>query len=669
MEQNKAVKEFIAESEELIDKIFKDIDEIDTARKTGKPNPDTINDLFRSAHSLKGISSMFGFKEITEASHKMEDLLDKVRLSKVAITDTLIKTLYSAGDTLRTMISSDTFGKGVDIEPLLQQLKDAESTKQEEPKDAIFGDLLLTKDILSVLTEYEESRLKENIKDKNNLFKIDAAFSLLSFDKELADLTNQIKSFGEIITTLPSTTEAKEGEIKFDILLGTTAPEEQVASSLDFKNIKIQNIRKHAAAAQAGEKGQGVEPAAAKGVMDESSSIKGIAQTVRVDIAKLDYIMNILGELVLSKTNLVKISESIRQSMGFTGIAVDLAKTIKELERKLKELQLGVLEIRMIPLSQLFDKLTRTATRIAKGLNKEIELEFYGADTELDKLITEELTDPMMHIIRNSIDHGIESAEERMVAAKPAKGKITIRAYQKGNHVLIEIEDDGRGISLAAVQKKALEKGLIQPSARPSKDELFNMLFLPGFSTKSDVSEISGRGVGLDVVKTNLRAISGMIDIDTEEGKWSRFTLTLPVTLAIIQALLIESDGKQYAVPLNSINESLTIPSNEIRIVENKEVIKLRDTVLPVVRLSKLFNFNRGSGNGTGSYYVVVVGSGERWIGILADKFVGQQDVVIKPLGKLLKGVKGIAGAADIGSGEIVLVLDVSVFIEEAVRG
>ena len=667
MEQNKATKEFIAESEELIDKIFKDINEIDTARKTGKPNPDTINDLFRSAHSLKGISSMFGFREITETSHKMEDLLDKVRLSKIPISDILIKALYASGDTLRTMISSEAFGKGMDIEPLLTQLKEAELAKQEDKKESLFSELTLNKDILSVLTEYEESRLKENIKDSNNLFKVDVSFSLMSFDKELADLTAQLKDFGEIITTLPSTTEAKEGEIKFDILLGTKESEDKIVSGIDFKDIKIQNIRKGAAVLP--DKKPPVEEAVTtKGVMDESASIKGIAQTVRVDISRLDYIMNIVGELVLAKTNLVRISESVRQEIGFKSTAVDLAKTIKELERKLKELQLGVLEIRMIPLSQLFDKLTRTATRIAKGLNKEIELEFYGADTELDKLIIEELTDPMMHIIRNSIDHGIESSEERLVAGKPQKGKIVIRAYQKGNHVLIEIEDDGRGISLSEVRKTAIGKGFLSPSAKPAKEELFNMIFMPGFSTKTDVSEVSGRGVGLDVVKTNLRTISGMIDVDTQEGKWTKFTLTLPVTLAIIQALLIESDGRRYAVPLNSINESLSIRADEIRIVENKEVIKLRDTVLPVIRLSRLFNFSTDHGRGAESYYIVVVGSGERWIGILADKFVGQQDVVIKPLGKLLKGVRGIAGAADVGSGEIVLVLDTSIFIEEAVK-
>jgi len=660
MDQNKATKEFIAESEELIDKIFKDIDEIDAVRKTGKPNPDTINELFRAAHSLKGISSMFGYKEITEVSHKMEDLLDKVRLSKVAITDSLIKTLYTAGDMLRTMVSSDTFGKGMDIEPILKQLKDAESAKPEESKDAIFSGITLDKDILSVLTEYEESRLKENIKDQNNLFKIEVSFSLLSFDKELADLTTQLKNFGEIITTLPSTTEAKEGEIKFDILLGTKAQEEQLTAGLDFKNIKVQSIRKQPSVPE--------EKKVVRSVTDESASIRAISQTVRVDISKLDYIMNIVGELVLSKTNLIRIMESIRQEIGFKGIAVELNKTIKDLERKLRDLQLGVIEIRMIPLSQLFDKLTRTATRIAKELNKEIELEFFGADTELDKLIIEELTDPMMHIIRNSIDHGIESAEERLAAGKPAKGKITIRAYQKGNHVIIEVEDDGRGISLSSVQKTAIEKGLLSKTAKPTREELFNMLFLPGFSTKSDVSTVSGRGVGLDVVKTNLRLISGMIDVDTHEGKWTRFTLTLPVTLAIIQALLIESDGRRYAVPLNSINESLSIKANEVRLIENKEVIKIRDSVIPVVRLSRLFNFNAEKTKEQDSYYVIVVGSGERWIGILADRFVGQQDVVIKPLGKLLKGVKGIAGAADIGSGEIVLVLDVSVFVEEAVK-
>jgi len=667
MEKNKAIKEFIAESEELIDKLFADIDEIDAVRETGKPNPDTVNDLFRAAHSLKGISSMFGFKEITETSHKLEDLLDKVRLSKVDVTDDLIKALYSAGDMLRTMISSEGFGRGINIEPLLQQLKDAEFVRQEEQKEALFADLLLNKDILSVLTEYEEARLKENIKDKNNLFKIDVAFNLLSFDKELADLTAQLKTFGEIITTLPSTTESKEGEIKFDLLLGTKAEEEELSSNLDFKNIKIQNIRKQKGVQRAWDgKGAG---GAQQNIMNESSSIRAIAQTVRVDISRLDYIMNILGELVLSKTNLVKISDGIRQTMGFTGVAVELAKTIKELEKKLKELQLGVLDIRMIPLSQLFDKLTRTATRVVKTMDKEIELEFYGADTELDKIIIEELTDPMMHIIRNCIDHGIEPKEARLVAGKPAKGKIVVRAYQKGNHVLIEIEDDGHGISLSVVRDKAIEKGLLESGSKPTKEELFNILFMPGFSTKSNVSEISGRGVGLDVVKTNLRAISGMIDVDTEEGKWTKFVLTLPVTLAIIQALLIESDGRRYAIPLNSINESLSIHLNEIRVVESREVIKLRDTVLPVIRLSKLFNFSTDYNRNLNSYYVAIVGSGEKWVGILADKFVGQQDVVIKPLGKLLKGVKGIAGAADIGSGEIVLVLDVSVFIEEAVKG
>ena len=667
MEQNKAAKEFVAESEELIDKIFKDINEIDSVRKTGKPNPDTINDLFRSAHSLKGISSMFGYKEITETSHKMEDLLDKVRLSKVAITDQLIKTLYAAGDMLRTMISSDTFGKGMDVEPLLKQLKDAETGKPEEQKDTLFDGLTLNKEILSVLTEYEESRLRENIKDQNNLFKIDVSFSLLSFDKELADLTAQMKNFGEIITTLPSTTEAKEGEIKFDILLGTKVREEQLTAGIDFKNIKIQNIRKQTVVAAEEKKSADVNNAA-RGVLDETTSIKGIAQTVRVDISKLDYIMNIVGELVLSKTNLMKIAESIRQETGFKGIAVELNKTIKDMERKMRDLQTGVIEIRMIPLSQLFDKLTRTATRIAKDLGKEIELEFYGADTELDKLIIEELTDPMMHIIRNSIDHGIEHADERIIAGKPPKGKITIRAYQKGNHVLIEVEDDGRGISLSSVQRKAVEKGLLSNAAKPAREELFNMLFLPGFSTKSDVSEVSGRGVGLDVVKTNLRVISGIIDVDTQEGKWTRFTLTLPVTLAIIQALLIESEGKRYAVPLNSINESLSIRADEIRIIENKEVIKLRESVIPVIRLPRFFNFHTEKPKKADNYYIVVVGSGERWIGILADRFVGQQDVVIKPLGKLLKGTRGISGAADIGSGEIVLVLDVSVFIEEAVK-
>ncbi len=668
MEQNKATKEFIAEAEELIDKLFEDILIIDNARKTGKPDPDVINDLFRAAHSLKGISSMFGFKEVTDTSHKMEDLLDKVRLSKVKISDQLIDALYSAGDLLRTMVSSENFGRGTDIEPLIKKLLDAENDKPEEKKDDIFSLLSLNKDILGVLTEYEESRLRENIKDGNGIFKIETIFNIMSFDKELSDLTAELKSFGELITTLPSTTEAKENEIKFDIIIGTKESEDKIRSALDFKNLEVQNLRNQKESSTVTHDNNGSQSAVSSGI-DETTSIRGIAQTVRVDIAKLDHIMNIVGELVLFKTNLLRTLETLRQETGFKGTAVEFAKILKGLERKLNELQLGILDIRMIPLSQLFDKLTRTATRIAKSLNKEIELSFYGAETELDKLIIEELTDPMMHIIRNSIDHGIEKAEERLLSGKPEKGRISIRAYQKGNHVIIEIEDDGKGISLEAIRKKALESGLLSSSSKPTRDELFSMLFLPGFSTKSDVSEISGRGVGLDVVKTNLRVISGMIDLETEEGKWTRTKLTLPVTLAIIQALIVEADGKRYAIPLNSINESIFIRSEDIRTVENREIIKLRDTVLPVVRLSRVLDFGKKEDKRPDHYYVVEVGVGERLIGILTDSLIGQQDVVIKPLGKLLKGVKGISGAADVGSGEIVLVIDVSIFVEEVVRG
>jgi two-component system chemotaxis sensor kinase CheA len=355
------------------------------------------------------------------------------------------------------------------------------------------------------------------------------------------------------------------------------------------------------------------------------------------------------------------------RGQGFSGIAIELAKAAKGLERKLNELQKSVMEIRMTPVGQLFEKMSRIVRKISREQGKMVELRIFGADTELDKVIIEEISDPLMHIIRNSVDHGIETPEERISGGKDEKGIIRLSSCQKGNHVVIEVNDDGRGIDVEKVRRKAAEVGHIRSGECLSDKETLELLFLPGLSTAEQVSEISGRGVGMDVVKNNIEALSGMVDIESEKGRGTRVVITLPITLAIIKALLITAAGRSYAVPITSVQETLCLESRDIITVERKEVMQLRDMTLPLLRLSRFFGTDNGETT-LDCHYVIVVGLAEKRVGIVVDDLLGQQDIVIKPLGDTLKGIKGISGAADLGDRRTILVLDVGSIISEATR-
>jgi two-component system chemotaxis sensor kinase CheA len=377
--------------------------------------------------------------------------------------------------------------------------------------------------------------------------------------------------------------------------------------------------------------------------------------------------MNIVGELVLSHSTITDISDRMRKN-SYSNELSELQKASKGLERKLNELQKGVMEIRMIPVGQLYEKMGRIVRKISREQGKKVELRTFGADTELDKLIMEDISDPLMHIIRNAIDHGIEPPEERLAAGKPERGTIKLSSFQKGNHVVIEVEDDGRGIDVEKVKNKAVERGLISPSDVISEREAVDLIFLPGFSTSDKVSEISGRGVGMDVVKNNIAAVSGMVDVESRQGEGSRMIITLPITLAIIKALIISTAGRFYALPITSVLESIMFDKKDIQTVERKEVIQLRESTLPLLRLDNLFNL-QGSKADAEKFFVVVVGVAEKRIGIIVDELLGQQDIVIKALGGMFEGLRGISGAADLGDQRTILVLDVSGIIHEATKG
>jgi two-component system chemotaxis sensor kinase CheA len=390
---------------------------------------------------------------------------------------------------------------------------------------------------------------------------------------------------------------------------------------------------------------------------------------VRVDIHKLDRLMNLVGELVLVKTSLLRVAERLRSGEESGMLALELHRESRNLERKLNDLQGGILEVRMVPLGQIFDKLARMVRKLTRDLGKEVDFQVKGFDVELDKLIVEELSDPLMHLIRNALDHAVEAPERRTAQGKPRAGRITLAASQRGSHVQITVEDDGAGIDEVRVREVAVARGLISAKAvaQLSRREVMNLIFLPGFSTARQVTAVSGRGVGMDVVKNNIANLSGIIDLDTELGRGTRFEITLPVTLAIIRALVVEAAARTYAVPLNSVLEILTVDPSELRTIELREVISLRGATLPLVRLGRFFGLPAQERKGP--LFVVVIGLAQERLGVAVEGLVGQQDIVVKPLGHALQGVRGIAGATDLGSRRTVLVLDVGAIMEEVVRG
>lgn len=679
------IQEFLGESEEIIDSLNRDLLSLDqTVRHgQGKADPALINNIFRAAHSLKGISGLFGFTEMTRLSHTLETLLDRLRMGKVALNAQVLDLLFAAVEMLRQIVirkGEGQSGEIPDLENLLHRLEHMD-VHGPEPEPDLFQQAGIGPEILSVLTEYEEHRLHENLREGQGLFKLKASFSLNTFDEELGQLQQTAKKLGEIITTLPSAEASSDEQITFILLLGTERPAGEVAEALSGHGVEVEELRaRPAATAPAGKEKKAaaavkpVEPAEPAEAAGEES-LRSISQTVRVDIRKLDNLMNIVGELVLSKNIIAQLIERLKAELGFSELTMELFKANRTLERKLSELQQGVLEVRMVPISQVFDKLSRNIRKLSRELGKEVDFVTEGGQTELDKLIIEELADPLMHVIRNAIDHGIESKAERIQLGKPERGLILLRAFQRGNHVVIEIQDDGAGLDYGRIKKKAVEMGLVEATAELKPEEMNELLFLPGFSTAKKVSEISGRGVGLDVVKNNISALSGAIDLLSSPGEGTTVSITLPITLAIIQALIIDAGTETFALPLNTVQESLVVKPNEIQTIEGREVIELRQRTLPLLRLARFFGLPprprrpEEEESETEELFVVTVGVAEKRLGLVVDKLRGRQDIVIKSVGEALKGIRGIAGATELGNQKTILVLDVVDLMDEAASG
>jgi two-component system chemotaxis sensor kinase CheA len=712
VDQNAA--EFIAEAQEIIETFSRTLLELEAQARSGSPEPDLINAAFRAIHSLKGLAGLFGAAAIGGLAHCLENTLDSLRLGKLDLSRPVLDVLFEAIEVFgRLLTPQGEGGEGtpVDIEPVLGRLR---GLSEREPDPSAPQDSLewVGENILSVLTEYEEHRLRENIKAGRNLYRVHAKFDILQIDVGLEQLKDKMKGYGEVITYLPSADGSSDDAIELDILLGSKGSLAEISGALAHPDVSVHRLtpsgeaagasqpspgRPSAAPASSSQAPTGVSEGTSRGseppprqppppprqtpsaddpdavsAAQGEASLRSLSQTVRVDLRRLDLLMNLVGELGLVQANLTGVLDELRQLDHTADVSRELQVQIRDMHRKLALLQQGILDVRMVPIGQVFDKLARVVRKLSRDLDKEIRLVISGAETVLDKLIVEELSDPLMHMIRNCIDHGIEPPAERVALGKPPGGKIELRAFQKGNRVVIEVEDDGRGMDWIRMREVAVRRGLVslEDAASLTPGEAVNLIFQPGFSTRDAATELSGRGVGMDVVKTNIARLSGMIDVTTDLGRGTTFSITLPVTLAIIQALVIQSAGHTFCIPLNSVLESIMVETREIGTVEGHEVITLRGRTLPLLQLSRLFGLKPLHKNyrDPNRLYVVVVGLAQHRVGLVVDELLGQQDVVIKPLGSAVRNVPGIAGATELGANRTVLLLDVGRLVDEGVR-
>ena len=681
---DKAREEFFSEAQEIIETLSRNLLALDAAQKSGKEDPSLINEAFRAVHTLKGLAGLFGAVRLGAFSHRLEDLLDDLRLGRMDLRPEVLDVLFATVDAYGRILTIEKEGRDEDlpsVDELFRRL-DRLGAAVERGESPV-GGYELDPGMLAVLTEYEEHRLRSNIEQNLKLYRLRVQFDLSTIDKALDDMKERAKRHGEIITYLPTGEATGVDAIELDLLLASRDDLATLIGSLGADNIVIEEIprrRRSAAPSVAPLRGSltGGISAPNKAEFDRlaeaaagevAPSLRSLTQTVRVDIRKLDHLMNIVGELSIVRSSLSRIAERLRGE-GSRQLATELMRLHRNFDRRLGEMQDGILEVRMVPLGQVFDRLARVVRQISRDLGKEIRLVITGAETEIDKLIVEELSDPLMHMIRNAIDHGIESAARRAEVGKPLAGTIALNAFQKGNHVMIEVEDDGRGIDEVALVEKAVESGKIARSEASElvRDEILALIFVPGLSTREQVDDLSGRGVGMDIVKTNISKLGGVIDVHSETGIGTKMAITLPITLAIVSALLVRVYEQVFAIPLSTVSEALSFDPSQVRRVENREVITVRGSSLPICDLGRLLGLPEPLEDRR-RRFVVVAGLGNRRLGLVVDHLFGQEDIVIKPLGSSLSRVRGFAGATELGDQRVGLVLDSGAVIEEVLSG
>ncbi|RKV22067.1 hybrid sensor histidine kinase/response regulator [Helicobacter pylori] len=640
------MEDFLIEAFEMNEQLDQDLVELEH-------NPedlDLLNRIFRVAHTIKGSSSFLNLNILTHLTHNMEDVLNRARKGEIKITPDIMDVVLRSIDLMKTLLvtirdtGSDTNnGKENEIEEAVKQLQAITSQNLEGAKER-------TK-------EAPEKEVKGEAKEENkeNKAKTPTAENPAS-DNPLADEPDL--DYANM--------SAEEVEAEIERLLNKRQEADKERRAQKKQEAKPKQEVTPTKETPKAPKTETKAKAKADTEENKAPSI-GVEQTVRVDVRRLDHLMNLIGELVLGKNRLIRIYSDVEERYDGEKFLEELNQVVSSISAVTTDLQLAVMKTRMQPVGKVFNKFPRMVRDLSRELGKSIELIIEGEETELDKSIVEEIGDPLIHIIRNSCDHGIEPLEERRRLNKPETGKVQLSAYNEGNHIVIKISDDGKGLDPVMLKEKAIEKGVIseRDAEGMSDREAFNLIFKPGFSTAKVVSNVSGRGVGMDVVKTNIEKLNGIIEIDSEVGVGTTQKLKIPLTLAIIQALLVGVQEEYYAIPLSSVLETVRISQDEIYTVDGKSVLRLRDEVLSLVRLSDIFKVDAILESNS-DVYVVIIGLADQKIGVIVDYLIGQEEVVIKSLGYYLKNTRGIAGATVRGDGKITLIVDVGAMMDMA---
>lgn len=684
MDMKQYIEVFVEEAQEHLNNLNQYLLKLEVSPE----NPEYIDEIFRSSHTLKGMAGTMGYEKISEITHEMENVLQGIRNGEIKINSKTVDVLFECFDILENLVGSilqNGVEGNIDTSKVINRLKSVfeinESDEKDHNKDHNKGHDVDENKKTSRLNfnEFEENLIKAAYEKKLNIFEIQISLNddcLLKSARAFVIFKN-LERIGEIIKTIPPVEDIEDEKFQkeFTLYLITSSAKEQIEKMLG----SISEIQKIWVTPVDYTKKETIPVKEKNDLKDgeyntvivesEQDPSKSISQklktgkTVRVDIEKLDNLMNLVSELIIIKTRLEGIGEN--REIGIQ----ELHEAVEYLERITTNLHDAVMKVRMVPIEQVFNRFPRMVRDLSKELNKEINLHIEGEETELDRTVIDEIGDPLIHLVRNAIDHGIETPEERKRQGKQANGNIILKAYHDGNNVVIEIDDDGKGIDLEKVLAKAIEKRFItvKESKELSEQDILQFLFKPGFSTSERITDISGRGVGLDVVKTKIESLGGTIDIETIQGKGSKFIVRLPLTLAIIQALLVGVGTEKYAVPLNSIKETVTINSKNINRIKNQEITLFRGEVLPIIRLNELLDISSSifRNSATNDFYdedltVVIVKKGEKLLGLAVDELIGQQEIVIKSLGKFLNNIKLIAGATILGDGQVALILDVN---------
>ena len=663
-------------------------------------NMDTINEIFRSAHTLKGMAGTMGYKRMQTLTHDMENVFSEVRNNTIKVDGAMVDLLFQCLDALEEYTENiqNTGDEGTnDNEHLIKALNDylaknsgdgapqpAKEEKKEpakeEPKQEAGADPGKEKWREIKLGDTEHTVIAEAKKQGKKCLGVTVYVQESCILKAARAFLvyKALEELGDMIVSVPSAQDIEDEHFEFDfsVIILTDADVETVKNAIlnvseieaayvgEVEPVQPEEAVKPAAIAEAQpkeeEQPKKAAPAAPAKAADKKPISKPIVnRTVRVDIEKLDVLMNLVSELIIAKNSLVSTSsqEGILTNNTFN-------EQIEYLESVTTNLHESVMKVRMVPIETVVQKFPKMIRDLSKKLDKKMELYMSGEETELDRTVVDEIGDPLMHLLRNSADHGLESAEVRKERGKPEVGSIFLDAYQDGNNVIIEVRDDGNGIDVEAVKKKAIERGTITPeqAENMADKDVIGLLFLPSFSTSEKVTDVSGRGVGLDVVKSKIESLSGEVEVKTKLGEGSTFIIRLPLTLAIIQALMVEVGGEKYAIPLGSIQTIEDVEPAEIKYVQAKEVINLRGTVIPLIRLNEVLD-NESTKKPDENLLVIIVKKGDKLAGLVVDELMGQQEIVIKSLGNYINKNKIISGATILGDGEIALILDTNALL------